>query len=90
MCKLPDDEMDRPRAVPSSVNKSMSGNRTLQVVESAMYSTSIVDRAISVCSLLVQRTGQPARVMAYPVQLHTQWGSCGLSCPKRPPKSASG
>jgi hypothetical protein len=54
------------------VVRSMIGKRSLHEVLRATYSASIVDRAISVWSLLDHRIGQFANVITYPVRLHTQ------------------
>ena len=43
----------------SEIN-SLKGNTSLAAVDSAMYSASVVDRAISVCRRLNHVIGQPA------------------------------
>ena len=42
------------------------GISSRHAVDRAMYSASVVERAVSVCSLDAQVTGQPAYVMAHP------------------------
>ena len=41
-----------------------------------MYSASIVERAVSICNLDAQVTGQPAYVMAHPERDFDVVGSC--------------
>jgi len=45
----------------------MIGNTSLMDCESAMYSASVVDNAISVCIFDVQCMGYPAYVIIYPI-----------------------
>jgi hypothetical protein len=51
---------------------SIVGNSSLQHAERAIISASIVDRAVSVCNLDCQKTGQSAKVMMNPVRLMVQ------------------
>jgi len=53
----------------TELTMSIIGNSSLQHAERAMVSASIVDRAVSVCNLDCQKTGQSAKVMMNPVQL---------------------
>ena len=55
-----------------------------------MYSASVVDRAVSVCSLDAQVTGHPAYVMAHPERDLDVVGSVpAMLQSKTPAKSAS-
>ena len=54
---------------------SMIGNSSLQQADRAMILASIVDKAISVCSLDCHSTGHSAKVMMNPAQLLEQAGS---------------
>jgi hypothetical protein len=69
--------MEGDRAISSSRN----GNKSLRAVDNAEYSASIVDVAMSPCSLGLrhQMTGQFATYIANPVRDFTQLGSC---CPR--------
>ena len=59
-------------------------------VDRAMYLASMVERAISVCSLDAQVTGQPAYVMAHPECDFEVVGSVPTILQSNPPaKSAS-
>ena len=49
-----------------SFMSSNIGISSQHAVDRAMYSASIVERAISICNLDAQVTGQPAYVMAHP------------------------
>ena len=70
-----------------SSNIGISSQHT---VDRAMYSASVVERAVSVCSLDAQVTGQPAYVMAHPDRDLDVVGSVPAILRSNPPaKSAS-
>ena len=56
----------------TELTMSIIGNSSLQHAERAIISASIIDRAVSVCNLDCQKTGQSAKVMMNPVQLLAQ------------------
>ena len=49
-----------------SLRSSMIGMTSRKALESAMYSASVEDRAISLCYLELQIIGQPANIMIAP------------------------
>jgi len=59
----------------TELTMSIIGNSSLQHAERAVILASIVDRAVSVCSLDFQKTGQSAKAMINPVRLLGQAGS---------------
>jgi hypothetical protein len=54
-----------------------------------MYSASVVDKSISVCSVDAQINGHPQKVVTYPVLDFNVVGSCASSGFHNPAKSAS-
>ncbi len=58
----------------TELTMSIIGNSSLQHAERAIILASIVDRAVSVCNLDCQKTGQSAKVMMNPVRLLAQAG----------------
>ena len=63
---------------------------SLSVVDKAMYSASVVERAVSVCSLDPQVNGQSAKRMTKPVRDLAVTGSrWAVRRVQRPQKSAS-
>ncbi len=73
----------------SSLNIVRSGMRSLNDCGRVMYSASVVESAISVCSFEDQRIGQDAYVMMYPDLDLTLFESCDVSKVHAPAKSAS-
>ena len=66
------------------------GISSLHAVDRAMYSAFVVERAVSVCNLDAQVTGQPAYVMAHPECDLEVVGSVPTILRSKPPaKSAS-
>ena len=66
------------------------GISSRHAVDRATYSASVVERAISVCSLDAQVTGQPAYVIAHPECELDVFGSVPAILQSNPPaKSAS-
>ncbi len=74
----------------SSFAISMNEKRLRQEELRATYLASIVDKVVSVCSLLLHRTRQLAKQMTQPVWLGTQCGLCLSSPVHKPAKSTSG
>ena len=69
---------------------SNTGISSRHAVDRAMYSASVVERAVSVCSLDAQVTGQPAYVIAHPEHDLDVVGSVPAILRSNPPaKSAS-
>ncbi len=73
----------------NSKRRSRIGIRSQVDWDNAMYSASVVLRAISVCSLEDHRMGQFAKVITYPVRDFTEMGSWASSDDHKPVKSAS-
>ena len=65
----------RPNKVANSTIKPRIGSASLVAVDSAMYSASVVLKAISVCNRLNHVTGQPPNLMTHPVRDLTELGS---------------
>ena len=63
----------------SSKINSLRGRTSLAAVDNAMYSASVVLRAISVCSLLKYVIGQPAYLIMHPVLDLTEFSSSHVS-----------
>jgi hypothetical protein len=59
----------------TELTMSIIGNSSLQHAERATILASIINRAVSVCSLDYQKTRRSAKVMMNPVQLLAQAGS---------------
>jgi hypothetical protein len=78
-----------PVTAASSSNKFLIGMRSRIARDNAMYSASVVDKAIYVCSFDAQSTGHPQKVMTYPVLDFNVVGSCASSGFHKPAKSAS-
>lgn len=73
----------------SSCRMVRIGSRSRREVERAIYSASVVDRAISNCDLEDHRIGQPTYVITYPVLDFTLDGSFEVLCVHVPAKYAS-
>ena len=58
----------------TELTMSIIGNSSLQHAEKAMNLAFIVDRAVSVCNLDCQKTGQSAKMMINPIRLLAQAG----------------
>ena len=68
----------------------IKGITSLKLVERAMYSASVVDRAVMVCILDAQVIGAPANLMIQPERDFAVIGSTGASfLSQLPAKSAS-
>jgi hypothetical protein len=78
-----------PVTAASSSNIFFIGIRSRMAWDNAMYSDSVVDKEISVCSFDAQSTGHPQKVMTYPVLYFNVVGSCASSGFHNPAKSAS-
>ena len=73
----------------NSFRRVIVGNTSRRAVLSAIYSASVVDRAIWVCNLLTQYIGQPAYLSTKPVRDRT-FSALSTSVRSQPPaKSAS-
>jgi hypothetical protein len=56
-----------PATAASSSNNLFIGMRSRMAWDNAMYSASVVDKAIYVCSFDAQSTGHPQNVITYPI-----------------------
>ena len=74
---------------PISSNKLLAATSSLIPWESAMYSASRVDRAISDCNFELQRMGTPPKFSSKPLRLLSHTGLCLFSATNKPAKSAS-
>lgn len=55
--------------LPNSFRSDFIGIRSRKEVDNAMYSASVVDKAISVCILECHNIGHPKYLIMYPVRL---------------------
>jgi len=78
-----------PMAAPIAANRSLIGNMSCIAVDSALYSASMVETAISCWSLLAHTIGHPLTQMTHPVLDFIQEGSLMSSRLYNPAKSAS-